>query len=157
MINRLIKSLLDVKSEFSSYRIGLLQTKAYRILNQRTAEYLKEFNISPIQWALLGLLYENPNGLKFSEAAEALWVEAPFITEMIEPLETQKLIKIGRLENDQRVKILSLSEQGKSEVPIIESRLRKKIKPLLLGLSPREFLIYRKVMQQIIKNQTDSE
>lgn len=148
----MFQRLKQIKSAFTTYGVGLLQAKAYRVLKQHTAELLKPYGIGTVDWALFGLLYESPSGLKASELAEALGVEAPFITEL-----TRKLVKTGLLslmpgKEDKRVKLVFLTTKGKSFVPEVEKHLRTGMRPLLSGSRLGDLAAYYKVLSVIVKN-----
>ncbi len=137
----------------ATYSVGLLQAKAYRILKQNTSLLLKPYELSTIDWALLGVLYEQENGVGPSEMAQILGVEAPFVTAMAESLEKKGFITRIQSSTDKRAKLVVLTKAGKNLVPKLESHLRKKSKHLIRGVSISELLAYRRVLKAIIENQ----
>lgn len=142
-----------VKAGLTTYGIGLIQTKAYRILNQQTAQALKKHKITPVDWALLGLLYESKTNLRMSELATKLGVEAPFITERGLILKKLGLINIASLPNqDKRVKYITLTKKAKDKVPDIETELIKAMRPLLHGASLKDAIGYKRILETILKN-----
>lgn len=151
MIDSLFSALSKLTG-LSTYKIGLLQTKAYRILNQETARVLKPYDITPIDWALFGLLYESPNGIRLSHLASELGVEASFITEQSESLIKLKLIEITATQKDRRVKLMTLTEKAKKIIPKIEKELVANMLPLLKGNSMSDLKGYRHVLTNIVKN-----
>lgn len=132
--------------------MGLLQAKAYRALKQHTAQTLSGFNITTVEWALLGLLFDHPEGLPATEVANKLGVEGPFITQLVITLEKKKLVCRRADDRDKRVKRLYLENATKPLIGQIEGLLRKKTRKLLHGLSIRELLSYRHVLQTIVEN-----
>ena len=68
----IIQKIQTVAQNRKTYRVGLLQAKAYRVLKHHTAKALSEFNISHIEWAFLGLLYDAPKGMRSSALAKEL-------------------------------------------------------------------------------------
>lgn len=136
----------------TTYQVGLLQTKAYRVLKQHTARVLSEFDISTIEWAFLGLLNDNPKGLRLNVLATELGVEAPFITQM-----SIRLKKTGYFEHredpeDSRAKIIMMTKEGKEFVASAEKHLRAETKALFLGVSTSDLLTYISVLDTIIHN-----
>lgn len=148
----MFEKLKELKSDLTTYGIGLLQAKAFRILKQQTNEALKKYNISSVDWALLGVLHEHAAGLRLSEIASILGVEAPFVTQTMDSLLAQDLIDKTALGNDARVKMLQLTDKGKRLIPEIEAHTRKEMRHLLHGASPRDVLAYRKILKVIIDN-----
>lgn len=135
----------------TTYATGLLQTKAYRILKHRSDEALKPYGLTPLDWALLGALYELPQGLRLTQASEILGVEASMISLVIESLERDTYLTITRSPQDRRVKIIQLTEHGRSSVPKIEQHLRASLKPLLAGASKLDVLAYLRVLHSIVE------
>lgn len=146
----------ELKGDLTTYGIGLLQAKAFRILKQETNDALKKYNISSVDWALLGVLQEHKDGLRLSEIASILGVEAPFVTQTMDSLLTQGLIEKTSLSNDARVKILQLTHKGRQLVPEIEEHTRKEMRHLLHGATARDVLGYRKILKVIIDNSHSS-
>lgn len=141
------------KAGLTTYGIGLLQAKAYRVLNQVTAQALKKHNITPVDWALLGLLHESKTNQRLSELALNLGVEAPFITERGVVLKKLGLVDIASLPNeDKRVKYMTLTKKAKDRMPGIEAELLKAMRPLLHGASLKDALGYKRILETIVKN-----
>lgn len=135
-----------------TYKSGLLQVKAYRILQLRVTNTLAKFGLSTNEWAILGYLSENKDGKRLSEFASLLQVEAPFITALSETLEKKKLVVRHPHPQDKRAKLLFLTTAGRSLVPQVESSIREKLSNLLQGVSAEELRSYQKVLEAIISN-----
>ena len=148
----IFNKIKNIRAELTTYGIGLLQAKAFRILNTKTAEQLKEYGMSPVEWALLGLLYEHSSGLPSALAAGELGVEAPFITALGDNLEKLKLIERKNDGQDKRIKMLRLTASGKTLVPKLEKILQHNMRFLLQDASIREILAYRKILHTIVEN-----
>jgi DNA-binding MarR family transcriptional regulator len=136
----------------TTYSMGLLQAKAYRILNTHTTKVLKCCDLVPIEWALLGLLYENKSGMHYIEIAEALGVEAPFVTVMIDKLHGNKLLLVQTSQKDRRAKTAKIDTKGVELVDMAEKLLRQETRGLFKGISLKEILTYRKVLRAIVDN-----
>lgn len=146
-----LKKFIDF-STIKTYTIGLHQAKAYRILKQTTAAALEKYHLSPLDWALMGLLLENKAGIRPSELAETLGVEAPFVTVLVDQLKQKKLVMRQKDPNDRRARLIVLSAAGRRKVEVIERDLRQSTKHLLQGLSPSEVLTYVKTLKTIVAN-----
>ncbi len=151
----IVKKIRTAAQNTTTYRIGLLQAKAYRALKQYTTKALAHLDISTVEWAFLGLLFDEPNGLRASEAALELGVEAPFITVLHKKLGKKKLVEAKQDEHDTRAKVLFLSKEGRRFVEETEIYLRGKMRPLVRGTSMKDILAYISVLQTIEENSSD--
>lgn len=139
----------------TTYRVGLLQTKAYRALKQSTAIALSQFNISTIDWALLGLLYDNKEGLEQSSIASELGVEKPFVTTRTKDLANKGYVEFEKSKQDTRVKFTHLTKQGIKFVDEVEKHLRSESKDMLKGVSIKDIASYLLFLEKIIENSKD--
>ena len=108
----------------TTYKVGLLQTKAYRVLNRRTAKLLAPFGISPIEWAFIGVLSEMPDGARSSLLAEKIGVAAPFVTKLVKKLSKKNFVEEKIDQADERAKRIMLTKKGKQFVGTTEPYLR---------------------------------
>ncbi len=136
----------------TTYRVGLLQAKAYRVLKRHTMDALTDEGISTVEWALLGLLCDNKGGMRAAHLAKELGVEAPFVTSLLTHLNGMKLTASRGDARDSRVKIIHLTEQGTRFVEKTEKHLRAHMKKLLTGIGISDVLSYIVVLEKIIEN-----
>lgn len=148
----LIKKIINAASHRTTYRIGLLQTKAYRVLKQHTALTLVPYGISTIEWAFLGLLHDSPEGMRSKEAAQEIGVEAPFVTAMVASLKKKDFVIERADKNDSRAKNLSLTPKGHKFVIATENILKESVKDIMTGISPGDILAYLSVLKQMVDN-----
>jgi DNA-binding MarR family transcriptional regulator len=151
MLN-ILKKIRDLKNSTTTYNFGVLQTKVYRLLKSETDRVLKPYGISTVEWALLGLLYDNKEPLKLIQTAEVLGVEPPFVTAIADELEKQGFMLRTNSKEDKRAKLLELSSKGKKLVEAAEPHIRKETKFLLEGVGLKEMLTYRSVLVKILEN-----
>ena len=148
-----VKKLREVSQIRTTYRAGLLQDKAYRVLKRNTASALETYKISTVEWAYLGFIYDNPKGVRLITVAKTLGVEAPFVTDI-----TNKFLFHGTLVTteadlkDKRAKLVKLSDTGRNFVDEVEIFLKQKIKPLLEDISPIDLAGYLSVLSRIVEN-----
>lgn len=135
-----------------TYKSGLLQTKAYRILRGCVNEILEKYSLSTPEWGLMGQVTEKKDGVRLSEVAGALDVEAPMITVLADQLEKKGLIDRHNHPQDRRAKLLFLTKKGSGTVVEVEALLQKKLRELLQGLTQEDMVIYSKVLETIIAN-----
>ncbi len=148
----IFKKISAAARNTTTYRIGLLQAKAYRVLKQHTAKALEPLDISTIEWAFLGLLTETPAGIRAAVAAEELGVEAPFVSALLKKLEKKQLIDAAEDTTDSRAKLLRLTKKGEAFVASTEQHLRAAMRPLVAGVSLSDLLAYISVLEAISKH-----
>ncbi len=148
----LFKKITDIEKNYTTYAVGLLQDKAYRILKSHTALLLKEFDISTNDWALLGYLSGEDQGVRPSVLSYILGVEAPFITTQVTHLEKKGYVTSGIDKDDTRAKRIILTKSGMLFVEKTEKYLREGTKPLLEGIPALDIYKYIKVLRGIISN-----
>lgn len=140
-----------------TYRIGLLQAKAYRILNKRIDSLLSHTAITSCQWAILGLAYDNnKQGVGHKEMARLMGITAPSLTEMLVSLEKQNYVEYSKDIRDARAKLVHITKKGEGYVEKMEKVLRRGMKPLLKDSSLPDLAGYISVLESIIEN-TGSE
>ncbi len=149
---KILKKLQSASKNSTTYRVGLLQAKVYRILKNKTGEALSDYGISTIEWALLGLLFDCKAGLRASKLAEELGVEAPFITVLFAKLKKMGLVDHASDPKDSRVKIMHLTTKGTDFVPGVEKHVRAQMRPLVSGSAISDVLSYVTVLETIIEN-----
>ncbi len=157
MIKNLMLKLITNTDSLSTYKTGLLQAKAYRSLKQITSKALLPYKLSPLEWALLGLLFDSRDGFKLVEIAELLGVESPFVTVLIDGLETKELVRRTVKAEDKRAKMITLTQKGIDLIPVIEKDLLTQTKVLLKGTRMNEVLSYIKVLSKIVENSNSLE
>ncbi len=148
----LIKKIQNAVRNRTTYRSGLLQARVYRALKTYTGEKLSAYGISTIDWALLGIVYDRPEGIRANALADELGVEAPFITVLF-----GKLKKMGILDSkvdlkDSRAKNIFVTPKGKLFIPKVEATLYQELKVLIEDISASEMLTYITVLEQINEN-----
>ncbi len=149
----IIKKIATLDSKkLTTAHVGVLQAYAYRALKAETDEHLKEYGLISSQWAVLGMLWANSNGMQSKEIAHILGVKKPYVTSMTNQLLEKGLIVLLPDKNDKRAHLVKLTSKGKKLVPVIEKKLRKSMKGLVKGVSPRDLIGYMKVIKSISDN-----
>ncbi len=135
----------------ATHTIGILQVKAYKLLQHQVSSEVKKFDLNPTQWFILGQISHQKMAMA-AEIAYQLKVEAPLITNLTDDLVAKGLIRKVPSTQDKRVKSLQLTPKAIKLVPIIEARLQVGLKALLRGVSDKELGAYHKVLEAIVKN-----
>ena len=137
-----------------TYREALIQSTAYRELRQVVTEALSAYALSPSEWALLGLVYEN-HQLGQKDIAELLSVEPPLVTQMIASLKQKNMIDIQVSPEDARKRYISLQEDVICKIPVIDEDVRAATSRILKGCTHEEISAYFKVLNTIILNRKE--
>lgn len=136
-----------------TYKSGILQVKAYRILQMKVSQTLGTFQLNPTEWSIIGITFESSNGIRLTEIATLLNVETALITILVNKLERKKLVERYPHPTDKRAKLLLLTQKGKHLIPRVEEKLKEEMHLLLTGISEAELNTYRKVLETIIANE----
>lgn len=145
-----MKSIL---TDIPTYRIGLLQTKAYKVIMGTTARILSKYSISNTEWVALGLIYDHPDGLRSAYLAKMMGIEQPFITLIAVKMGEYGYFKIITDPSDRRAKIIKITPKGKLAVRKIESNLSNEMQKLVELASAEQARVYLSVLQ-LLANQS---
>lgn len=145
----IIRHLLSYNKQYTTYAIGLLQAKSYRTLKKNTTAFLASYDLTTVDWALLGILYETQNEVMLSEVADVLGVKAPFVTRVIKKLQQKALVLVQPNASDTRAKDITLTQNGKDLVILVEARLRVASKTWIKGVTALDMLAYVRVLKAI--------
>lgn len=136
---------------YTTYQMGLLQAKTYRIIRGHLAKILSAYDLSIPEWTILGQVFEQ-EGIRLAEISVILSVEAPLVTTLADQLEKKGLVARSDDPQDRRAKLITLTEKGKDLVPKIEDNANQKIKELMQGISEQDLMVYNRVLEFIAKN-----
>lgn len=134
------------------YAAGILQTKAYRILQARVNDCLQMYGLNHGQWVLLGVVADAEKGIRLNATAKLLGVKAPLVTAMANTLIAEGYLERLEHQHDRRAKLLLVSGKGNQLLQKVQQDLRSVLNKLLDGLSSEELETYHKVLMTIIAN-----
>lgn len=134
-----------------TYFSGVLQVKAYRVLQNIISKEVKKFDLNPTQWFILGQIHDD-HKVRAADLANNLKVEAPLITGLSDDLVKKGLIEKLPYTKDKRVNLLILTPKGAELVPNIEALLQSQLKKLLSGLTDADLQAYLRVLETIVRN-----
>lgn len=137
--------------QLNAYSTGLLQGKAYSRLHTSLTRTLHPFRISIPEWKLLGQLYEHGE-MKLSDLAVYLSYDPPMVTKLVKLLERKRLVKRTQNKNDERVKYITITQDGNKLINTLEPAVKKTMNEILNGVSREELLTYIKVLTIIVNN-----
>lgn len=135
----------------SRYQSGILQGKAYRILQDSLNEVLTSYNLSIPEWKVLGLIFDNEN-TNTGEISTTLFVEPPLTTRILNSLQKNSFIKKKVHKEDKRITTLVITEKGKTTIKELENKVGDGLAKLLKGVTHEQLNTYKEVMEIIVKN-----
>lgn len=138
-------------SDFSTYRTGILQARAYRNLRVFMMNTLKHHNLTSTEWSLLGVVSDETKngGIRVSDLAKLLDVETSFITNLSKKLMKQGYIEHTYDEDDGRVRLLVGTDKAHLKVVEIERFLRNEMRAWLGDIKPNQLVQYIQVLDKI--------
>ena len=132
-----------------SYSSGLLQIKAYRQLKSYVNKHLSTYDLSMAEWAILGRLFEVPDGERLATLAEMLAVEPPLVTLLVDGIEARGLVKRAADPDDRRAKRICLTPSGTALVQKVEKHIHGAMQELLADVTSEDLLAYTRVLEEI--------
>ena len=138
-------------ADFSTYRTGILQARAYRNLRSFMVNTLKDHQLTSTEWSLLGVVSDETKngGIRVSDLARLFDVETSFVTNMVKKLNNKGYIDYGYDEDDGRVRLVLGTDKCHLKVVELEKLLRKQMREWLSEVSPKELVHYINVLNKI--------
>jgi DNA-binding MarR family transcriptional regulator len=113
--------------------------RTFEFLQQRIADLLKQFQLTPTQYNLLRILRgAGEAGVTCSQAAERMLTPDPDMTRLLDRMETRKLIQRERSVQDRRIVITRITQEGLNLAAAIEAPLQTLFRRLLGRLGDRK-------------------
>lgn len=131
-----------------TYKAGLLQSKAYRVLSDFLTGQLKAYNITLSEWKLLGHLFE-AESMTPSDIGELLSVRMPICTRLLNSLQHKGLISRRQDETDNRVNYADITIDGQRLVTRIEGQLRHEMEQFLSDIPRQDLEAYVRVLARL--------
>lgn len=141
----------DIRNSLShlpTYRAGLWQSKAYRVLKHYLTEVLSEHDLSMQEWAVMGHLYDAKE-MRHSAVSKLLGVESPLATTMVNRLASVGYVKRHPDPTDSRAKLVRLTPKGMKTVIEVERILRKDMKRFMSDIPAPDLAVYVRVLQKL--------
>lgn len=144
-------------SSITTYESGVVQSTAYRVLGKKVTQLLKKYDISMMQWFVLGTIYgAGTGGIRLTDLAEKVDTGLPFLTNLINLLETKGMVSRVSNREDSRSKFVVVTPEYLRKCKTIEADLRDGLrKSLYTHISPEDLRVYIKVLYQIASTSKD--
>jgi DNA-binding MarR family transcriptional regulator len=135
-----------------SYESGLLFTQAHAAVRDSIYSILKEYDLTPSYWAILGASVNAEEGIRLANVAKLMGVKAPLVTMLANSLIEKNLIKRLPHHSDGRAKLLVATPNGKKMAQKIEHELAVEIGHLMRGATKDEVTAFQKTLRIILAN-----
>lgn len=145
-----MRNLLTLLKYRKSYQSGILMAKAFRILKQRTNQVLAPYDVNATDWGIIGLLSDNPKGLRLSVLAEEMGVKAPYVTRSISELTERDFVQVVPDSSDTRARVATLTAKGKKFVVQVEPELISKLMGVFGDVGKRDVIGYGSTLVAIV-------
>ncbi|MDA1317181.1 MAG: hypothetical protein O3B87_04110 [bacterium] len=152
MLKLSFNKLINTQSPIKSFDLILQQAKSNRFIKNYTSHILERYDLSALDWSLLGSLFKEPEGCRFVDISKSMGVEPPFVTELINDPKFKSYIEIKTNPEDRRAKIVALTSKGKQRVVDIEKRIHTSLSKVLSTIPGAEMRTYVSVMGRLIDN-----
>ena len=138
-------------SDTTTYQNTLTQARAHRALKTKLSYFLRPYNMTMMQWAIVGSLHEAGNkGTRVSDLASRLDTSLAFVTTTLNVLEAKGIVRRANHAQDNRAKIVYLTDEFVPKVDEIEKEIGTKLKEWLnQSVTDQEFVTYLGVMEKI--------
>jgi len=138
-------------TETTTYKSGIKQATAYRVVKKHTAQFLKEYKLTCMQWFTIGTVLDTgKKGIKISDLASTLGTTLAYMTTKINLLESRGILVKKPHPSDARVKIVTIAPDYKKTCKKIESGLRDYLRKVIYPhISRDELATYIKVLYKL--------
>jgi len=125
-------------------------------VNRKLQREFKRVNlaITHEQWTLLSALWEEDGQTQQALSAKT-FRDKTSVTRLIDKLEKQNLVIRIPDKTDQRINLIYLTSQGKTLEKITEPVLNEVYKKAIQGISEKDILVCKEVLNQVFENLKD--
>lgn len=128
-------------SDITTYQTTLTQARAHRALKTKLSYFLRPHNLTMMQWAIVGSLHgAGATGMRVSDLAQQLDTSLAFVTTTLNVLEAKAIVSRTSHAQDNRAKIVRLTDIFSPKVDTIEKEVSEKLYGWLIPSVGREDL-----------------
>ncbi|HTE21519.1 MAG TPA: MarR family transcriptional regulator [Candidatus Limnocylindria bacterium] len=148
----------DMRGFVSMYEACLLHSRADRALRLLVSRQLEQFNVTMMEWLLLGATQGGPKeGMTMSAAASALDVTLPQVTALTASLTKLKLLKQKISRQDRRSRRLITTSAGKKLLAEIEGAVNTAMQEWVADIPPGQLQTYMQTLKLLANRKDDKE
>lgn len=138
-------------ADITTYNSGVLQSAVYRSLKKFTDDALSAHDISTMQWFIIGTIHDaGTDGIRITDLAKQVDTTLSFLTNTVNALEAKGILCRVIHENDNRARIVRVTDSFGPQVSEIEADLRLKMRATIYKkITPEELLTYIQVLRKL--------
>lgn len=144
-------------SQITTYQSGIAQASAHRVVNRVVSDFLLRYDMTAMQWFTIGAVHDaGKNGIRLSDLTRRLETTLPYVTNIINLLESKSMVNKITHSGDSRIKLVSIAPEFVSTVQEIELELREHLRNVLYSedqISREELQTYISVLYKIARSQ----
>lgn len=136
--------------DLTTYQACILQARAYRTLKDFVAKQLEDYDVTMMEWVLLGVVHEaGAKGVSPSMLSAQLDVSLPMITRMLNKLDAADYISRRTVPKDKRQQIVVATAKGRQLAQAIEWQVRGAMREWLKDVKREDLEGYVRLMTQL--------
>jgi DNA-binding MarR family transcriptional regulator len=132
-------------------RAGHLMGMLHRALRRKYDRQLKEFGLTPCQFEVLMILWEE-EGILLSELGRRVSRDGPTITGVVDRMENKMLVKRKRDTHDRRAVRVVLTSKSKGMKEQLTTTKKRVLEKIARNLSKKEITSLESVLAKMMKN-----
>jgi DNA-binding MarR family transcriptional regulator len=140
-------------NDLTTYQTVVLQSRAHRAIKNHLTQLLKEHGLTMMQWSIIGLVADaRDDGVRISDLAHMLDTSLAFITTSVNVLEAKGFVRRAGHMQDNRAKLVRLSDTFAPKVADIETKLHKEQQELVYkNIDNKDLAAYLRVLGSLAK------
>ncbi len=131
--------------------IGYLLANAQKLTMGKLAERLAPMGVTPAQWQVLVVLWEE-DGIVQRELAERMVIEQATLTRTLDRMERDGFVERRRDESDRRRFRVFVTENGFNLINTLVPSAMKTLVEITVGFNEKEADLFRSFLRRIIGN-----
>lgn len=132
-------------------RAGHLMGMLHRALRRKYDRQLKDFDLTPCQFEVLTILWEE-EGILLSELGRRVSRDGPTITGVVDRMEKKLLVKRKRDSHDRRAVRVVLTSKSKGMKEQLSATKKRVLQKIAGNLSSKEIAGLESVLAKMMKN-----
>ena len=148
---------IEGEDSLTMYQACLLHSRADRALRLVVSRKLEQFNVTMMEWLLIGVVDAGPKeGMTMSAVASALDVTLPQVTALTASLTKLKSLKQKISRQDRRSRRLVVTHSGKKLLTEIEEVVNEAMKEWVVDIPKEQLQTYLRTVE-VLANRKPGE
>lgn len=141
-------------SQLPTYQACILQSRAYRNLREFMVVQLKPYDLTMMEWVLLGIVNESmPDGISPTQLSEQIDVGLPMVTDMVDRVVALGLVEKCMAPDDRRRRVVAATDKGVDASARIELGIRTSMREWLSDIERQQLIGYVSTMARLAEKE----